>query len=115
SESRCRIGPHKNGRLLGGARLRDFRKARTRGKIHVSEEAMLRIMGAYTHRARISRLDLNVDIADRRIECARVRIRWSRIRVGSAAREEQHVCGPLLKTRRVCGEHKCGPHSPKTY
>src|SRR5277367_1180062 len=74
---------------------------------------MLRVMGAYAHGARISLLDFDVDIADRGIKCSRVGIRWRRIRIRPAAREEYHVSGPLLKTRSVCSQHKCGPHSPK--
>src|SRR5580692_12575971 len=75
---------------------------------------MLRIMGAYAHRTRISLLDLNVDIADRRIKRTRVRIRWRGIRVRPTTCEEEHVPRPLLKTRGVCREHKCRPRGPKT-
>src|SRR5580658_1013190 len=88
-------------------------KSRADVKIHVSQEAMLRIVSAYAHSPRISLLDFDVDIADRRIKRTRVRIRWRGIRVRPAAREEQHVRGPLLKTRRVCGQHERRPRSPK--
>src|SRR5580693_7972230 len=75
----------------------------------MSQEAMLRIVRAYAYRSRISFLDFNVDIADRGIERTGVGVRWSCIRVRSTAREEHHVRGPLLKTRRVCSQHKGRP------
>src|ERR1700691_3763432 len=79
----------------------------------MSQEAMLRIMGGYSHRTRISLLDFNVDIANRGIERTRVGIGWSCAGVRSTARKEQHVSGPLLKTRGVCSQHKGGPRGPK--
>src|SRR5580658_1099492 len=96
------------------AAIVNARKSRADVKIHMREEAMLGIVGAYAYSTRISDLNFDVDIADRRIERAGVRIRWIDIRARSAAREEHHVGGPLLKARRVSGKHKCGPQSAKT-
>src|SRR5277367_76956 len=70
-------------------------------------------MGAYADSPRISLLNFNVDIADRGIKRTRVCIGWSRIRARPTAREKHHVGGPLLKTWRVCSEHKCRPDGPK--
>jgi hypothetical protein len=78
-------------------------------KIHVRQKAMLRIVGANADGARISVLDVDVDVAHCRVERTRVRIRCSRITPRSSTREEHHIRRPLLKTGRVCGQYKCRP------
>ena len=89
------------------------RKTRADVKIHVRQKAMLCVMSAYSHSAWISRLNFKVDVADCGIERSWVRIGWRVVGMGTRAREEHHISGPLLKTRRVCRKHESGPRFAK--
>ena len=83
-------------------------------KVHVGQKAMLGIVRAYAHSARIPVLNFNVEVADCGIERTGARIRRRFICTWAGTREEHHISGPLLKTRRACGENKCGPRSSKS-
>src|ERR1017187_8871064 len=74
---------------------------------------MLRIMCADAHCAGISVLNLNVNVIDRGIERAWIRVRERCIAVRTRTREEHHVRRPLLKSWRVCSEHKSRPGGAK--
>ena len=55
------------------AAIVNSRKFRADMKVHLSQKAMLGIVGAYAHSARISVLNFNTEIADCGIERTRVR------------------------------------------
>jgi hypothetical protein len=56
------------------ARLIDAGERRAEAELHVAEEGMLGHAEAHPRRRRIARADLDVDVAHRRIERARVRV-----------------------------------------
>src|SRR5882762_661179 len=87
---------------------------------------MLGIVGAHPNRARISILNLKINVAERRVERARAGILWDIVVMGRRAlvelagvprtttRKENHVSGPLLKACGVWTQHKSGPSAAVT-
>ena len=93
------------------ATLVDSGEARSDPELHVRREAVLGVARADADRTRVAGADLEVDVAERRVERARVRVR-RRARVpGPAAGEEDHVAGRLLVlvAGRAVPEHERGP------
>src|ERR1700757_3892104 len=76
------------------------------------QKTMLRVMCAYPHSPGVAFAKIYIDIADRRVERTRMRVRRRCSIFGAAAREKQQVGRPLLKSRRTIIEQKngtCGP------
>ena len=89
-------------------------------KIHVRQETMLGVVRADAYGTGIAVPDLEIDVAERGIKSARACVGWSGVcslRAGggrstlrwATTREENHVAGALLKTRRVCAQDKHRP------
>src|SRR5882762_7629404 len=101
-------------------------QARTYVKVNVRQKAMLGIVGAHANGARISVLNLKINVTERRVERARARILWDIVVTGRRALvkfafvprtttgKENHVSGPLLKACGVWTQHKCGPSTAVT-
>src|SRR5260370_31503433 len=89
-------------------------------KIHVRQETMLGVVRADAYGSGIAVADVEIDVAERGIKSARACVGWSGVcslRAGgrrstlrwATTREENHVAGALLKTRRVCAQDKHRP------
>ena len=101
----------------------------TDGEVDVAQQGMLRRMEANGDRARVAGADLEVDIADGRVEGTRVgvghgaagwhhsawgrrKMEWRRpaaCRAGARAGEEKHVGDAVLVARGVFAQHKDRP------
>ena len=70
---------------------------------------MLGVVGAHADCSRISVCYLDIEVADRGIEGARVCIRRSGTRGRTSSCEEEHVRGSLLKSGCIWCENQCRP------
>src|ERR1700738_4539116 len=101
-------------------------QAGTYVKVNVRQKAMLGIVGAHANGARISLLNVKINVTERRVERARARILWDIVVMGrralaelafvprTAAGKENHVSGPLLKACAAWTQHKCRPSTAVT-
>ena len=81
-------------------------EAGTDMEIHVAEIGMLRDVEADRHRGRVAVADLEIDVAHRRVECARIRRRRSRHWEGRCPVAETARGSP----GRVAGAHGRDAH-----
>src|ERR1035437_4146836 len=79
-------------------------------EIHVSKETVLGIVGPHGDRARVSFLNLDINIGERRIKGARVRVRDKTVaslqipRAPSSEKDHELLMRRISKTRRVGGQ-----------
>src|SRR5271169_2219971 len=89
----------------------------------MGKEAMLRVTRSYSYGSSVAVLNLDINVADRGIECPGVCVRRlglcslpgfaaSTVLPGPAAGKENHVRGTLLIARRARPQDKHGPRRP---